>query len=173
MGWSHAEKVFRDTPAASASWDLVIDLYVIVACFLLSATSRCNTKKKNHRQLDGVIQRRNFKTSNGGGLGLEPGQVIRAVLDIKKPAALTCGGESQLKKLILFYFNSKRIVGFPIAKDENLAVAEGFDGLALNSGVLKAFLFCHNEYDIRYVEGITVFFVELSESGIARKHHYH
>ena len=26
----------------------------------------------------------NFKTSNGGGLGLEPGQVIRAVLDIKK-----------------------------------------------------------------------------------------
>jgi len=45
MGWSQAEKVFRETPAASASWDLVIDLYVIVACFQMSATSRRNTKK--------------------------------------------------------------------------------------------------------------------------------
>ena len=35
----------------------------------------------------------NFKTSNGGGLGLEPGQVIRAVLDIKKPLHSRAAGK--------------------------------------------------------------------------------
>ena len=32
-GTSHSEKVFRETPAASASCDLDIDLYFIHACF--------------------------------------------------------------------------------------------------------------------------------------------
>ena len=44
----------------------------------MPSTRRRNTKKRS---------------KGGGRAGLEPGQVIHAVLDIKNPATLSCSGE--------------------------------------------------------------------------------